>query len=419
MNDLRDSAAPAVILNMHYTGLGLARALRACGVGPIYGLGAHSTLFGNFSRHAEYVPSPDTLLAPKQCRDFLLSFARRFEARPVLFPTRDHDLQFISRFYDELAEHYVLAAAPPGMMQSILNKADLYQVAEAAGVACPATAWIDSRVDLESALPTLRYPVIVKPVYSAQWRRAELWDLVGRQKAAVIGSEADLRRFYARIEAVDPVIHVQEFIPGDDTNLVVFGSYVDRSRTGTRFFTARKLLQYPPQSGTGVAVQALPVPDIVEPSHRLLARLGYRGISELEYKFDPRSKEYVLIEMNPRFWDQHALGVAAGVNLAQCAYLDLTGGRLPEQQQSMEPVTWIAEDGYAMSFLRNLRTRSYPVSDFLAALKGRRALAVYEGGDARPAITVTREFARDVSKLVWGRVRRPASPGKTDPSTSQ
>jgi len=31
---------PVVILNMHYTGLGIARGLQGCSAGPIYGLGA-------------------------------------------------------------------------------------------------------------------------------------------------------------------------------------------------------------------------------------------------------------------------------------------------------------------------------------------------------------------------------------------
>jgi predicted ATP-grasp superfamily ATP-dependent carboligase len=391
---------PVLILNMHYTGLGIARALQGCGAGAIFGLGAHERMFGNFSRYCEYVRSPDTLLAPEQCRDFLLDFATRFASKPLLFPTRDHDLQFIAKYYSQLTERYSVVAAPPDMLQRILNKATFYAIAEEAGIPYPATAWINCRSDIERVEHSLTFPVIAKPVYSTQWRKKEMWELVGRQKALVIESYDALTAFYSRIEDVDPLMHVQEFIPGSDTDLFVFGSYVSAHGSDIRYFTGRKLLQYPPRSGTGVAVRACPVPEIVDASERLLSCVGYHGVSELEYKLDRRNGRYVLIEMNPRFWDQHGVGAAVGVNLAQCAYLDLTRGALPEQRQDPEPYTWIAEDAYLMSFLLNLRTRAYSLKDFAAALTGRTALAVFERDDWHPAASVAKEFARDVGRMI-------------------
>jgi D-aspartate ligase len=397
----RAQRVPVLILNMHYTGLGIARALQGCGAGPIYGLGAHDRMFGNSSRHCQYVQTPDTLLAPEHCRDFLLEFSRQFTTRPLLFPTRDHDLQFIATYYSELVERYSIVAAAPEMLRKILNKATLYSVAEEIGIPYPATAWINSRSDIERVEGSLTFPVIAKPVFSTQWRRKEMWELVGRQKAVVIDSYAELQQFYDRIEAVDPVMHVQEFIPGSDAELVVFGSYVSEKSEAIRYFTGRKLLQYPAQSGTGVAVKACPIPEIVDTSRRLLARLGYHGVSELEYKHDRRNGRYVLIEMNPRFWDQHGLGAAVGVNLAQCVYMDVTQGYVPDQRQNPEPFTWIAEDSYLMSFLLNLKTGAYPAREFLAALKGRTTLAVFERRDWHPAASVAKQFIRDVRRMIW------------------
>jgi predicted ATP-grasp superfamily ATP-dependent carboligase len=195
-------------------------------------------------------------------------------------------------------------------------------------------------------------------------------------------------------------MHVQEFIPGSDADLFIFGSYVSAHSDDMRYFTGRKLLQYPPQSGTGVAVRACLVPEIVDASRLLLSTLGYRGVSELEYKLDRRNGRYVLIEMNPRFWDQHGVGAAVGVNLAQCAYLDFTRGELPDQRQGPEPCTWIAEDAYLMSFLLNLRTRAYSVKDFAGTLTGRTALAVFQRGDWHPAASVAKEFARDIGRMI-------------------
>ena len=399
---------PVVILNMHYTGLAIARGLQECGAAPVYGVGANETMFGNFSRYCKYVRCPDTEMAPDQCRDFLMKFSDRFDTRPLLFPTRDHDLQFLSKFHSELEERYVVIAAPRPILQTILNKASLYRVAHELGIPYPATAWVNSHADMERAKDELLFPVIVKPVYTTQWRRREVWEIV-RHKAVIVQDYDELRRFYARIEHVDPVIHIQEFIPGADANLVVFGSYVNPESKLMRYFTGRKLLQYPARSGTGVAVQACPVPDIVEPSRELLARLGYGGVSEIEYKHDRRNGNYVLIEMNPRFWDQHGVGAAAGVNLAQCLFLDVTGGPVPEQSQNPGRITWIAEDGYVVSFLSNLKTGSYPVGDYFRALKGRTTLAVFERRDWHPAVSLAARLIRDIAKDICCRVAAIAS----------
>lgn len=402
---------PVVVLNPHYTGLAIARGLQGCGAAPIYALGANETLFGNFSRYCKYMWCPDTALAPEQCRDFLIKFAARFDTRPLLFPTRDHDLQFLSKYYAELEERYVVIASAPEMLQSILNKASLYRVAHELGIPYPATAWINSRADLDSVREELVFPIIAKPVYSTQWRKTVMWELVGRQKAVIIQNYEELRRFYARIEPVDSMMHVQEFIPGADTDLVIFGSYVSPNSSQARYFTGRKLLQYPARSGTGVAVQACPVPDIVDASLRLLSRLGYRGVSEIEYKYDRRTDKYVLIEMNPRFWDQHGLGAAAGVNLARCLFLDLTTGQMPEQRQDPQPLTWIAEDGFVVSFLDSLKNKSYPLADFLHALKGRTTVAVFDRRDWRPAVTLASQLVRNAGNGLWQRITAMTSKG--------
>jgi predicted ATP-grasp superfamily ATP-dependent carboligase len=281
------------------------------------------------------------------------------------------------------------------MLESILNKANLYRVAGELDIPFPATAWIDTRADLERVSRELMFPVIAKPVYSTQWRKKEMWDLVGRQKAAVIDSFEELRRFHARIETIDPVMHVQEFVPGPDTDLVVFGSYMNARSGVSRYFTGRKVLQYPAGSGTGVAVAACPVADIVEPSRRLIERLGYSGVSEIEYKYDRRTGRYVLIEMNPRFWDQHCVGAAAGVNLAQCVYIEHTTGEVPEQIQSSTTVTWLADDGLLTSLVSSLRHKTHRPIDFLQALSGRSLPAVFDWKDMRPAFSLAAQLARD------------------------
>ena len=65
-----------------------------------------------------------------------------------------------------------------------------------------------------------------------------------------------LRRF----SQLEPRVTVQEWIEGGEESLQIFGSCTPDHEVKA-FFTARKRLQYPPLAGTGIVVEALPLPN--------------------------------------------------------------------------------------------------------------------------------------------------------------
>ena len=61
----------------------------------------------------------------------------------------------------------------------------------------------------------------------------------------------------------------------------------------------------------------------------LLAAFAYTGISQVEFKRDPRDGRYKLMEVNARLWQWHGLAGACGVDVPLIAFRDLTGGTDP------------------------------------------------------------------------------------------
>ncbi len=58
----------------------------------------------------------------------------------------------------------------------------------------------------------------------------------------------------------------------------------------------------------------------------MAAALGFRGIVDLDLRFDPRDAQYKLLDFNPRLGAQFRLfTTGTGVDVARAAYLDLTG----------------------------------------------------------------------------------------------
>lgn len=397
---------PAVVLNMHYTGLALARALKAIGL-RVIGLSSDPALLGNVSNAIEFRPWPDSESAPEQCAQFLSELARDLGRQPpLLLPTRDHDVHMIRRHRQALQASYVLPMAGDDVLERVLDKESLYAVAERLGVACPRSFWIRTPTNLLQALAEIPMPCIAKPVSASDWRKPGIWEAVGRRKAVIFDEPAALQTFYAGICDLEPALSVQEFIPGDDRELVIFGAYFNAASGARAYYTARKILQLPPLAGTGVAVRAEAVPQIVAPSIALLDHLGYLGPAEIEYKLDRRSGQYKLIEINTRFWDQHALGAACGVDLARAMIDDLVLGQAAQRAADETSATWIAEDGLLVSLLTGGADPTHSAAAHRSAWRGRKVFAVFSWRDPRPALRVAVALARRFASSAWRALRR-------------
>jgi predicted ATP-grasp superfamily ATP-dependent carboligase len=116
---------------------------------------------------------------------------------------------------------------------------------------------------------------------------------------------------------------VWEWIPGGDDELYTLGSYMSRDGEALGVFSGRKLLQDPPggrnrpRSGSALGGRG------GRQGLALLRGLGLHGVSQVEFKRDPRDCAYKLMEVNPLLWQWHSLAAACGVNLAQIAHRDV------------------------------------------------------------------------------------------------
>jgi D-aspartate ligase len=118
---------------------------------------------------------------------------------------------------------------------------------------------------------------------------------------------------------------VQELIPGGDGELYTVGSYIAADGTVLGLFSGRKLRQTPPGVGTCRVGEAVWVDEVVDAALRLLTAFGFHGVSQVEFKRDPRDERFKLMEINPRLWQWHGLAAALGVDFARITYLDLVG----------------------------------------------------------------------------------------------
>ncbi len=164
---------PVVVLNMHYSGLGIARSLGPHGV-PVYGLSSDPDFPGNFSRYCQFRLSPDSLHEPERLRDFLVDFAGTFDARPILLPTRDHDIEFLVTHREALEQRFTIPLASREVIEQATNKDKCLAIAAAAGIRVPAHHTVRARRAASGDFWTTRVPcdreTAVRQALAAPWR---------------------------------------------------------------------------------------------------------------------------------------------------------------------------------------------------------------------------------------------------------
>ncbi len=392
----------AIVMNMFYTGIGIARSLGERGI-RVIGLTAQHGIYGNFTRYARIVACPDSRNEPAALLAFLLRMGKETESGSVIFPTRDDDVLFLDRFRQELSRYFILTVPESSTLNACLDKWETYQWSRRAGVAAPKSWLIDSEPDLHRVFEELTYPCVLKPVASHHWRKGDNWEIVGGRKAIGISSQDELLAEYTAVARANCRALLQEMVPGGDDCLAVAACYLDRESNWVAGFTAKKLVQAPEYFGTGCIVQAVNRPELFEPTKRLLQTMRFTGIAEVEYKWDAAIQDYKLIEINPRPWDQHRLGAACGVDLVHLAYCEHAGLAIPVVGIQSSTPKWIAEDTFLMAVFQSLWRRDGKVLSLFRLARGKRTYAIWSARDPVPSMAYL--LARFLPALVGAAVR--------------
>lgn len=287
-------------------GLAAIRSLGRAGV-PVLAVDHRRGALGFHSRYAQARLCPDPVADEAAYLDFLASVDLPGPA--PIFPTHDEHLNAIARGRERLGDRFLYPFPTWDVLGPIQSKRRQLEAAVELGVPIPETR-------LE---PTdeLGYPVLVKPSDPTGFRRAFRRQAFRCHTRAELDEAFELARPYAPL--------VQELVPGGDDELYTLGSYLNRDGEALGLFCGRKLRQTPPLVGTARVSEAVWVDEVVSLGVALLHGLGFHGLSQVEFKRDPRDGRFKLMEVNPRLFQWHGLAAACGTDLTRIAYLDLIG----------------------------------------------------------------------------------------------
>lgn len=323
---------------LNHGGLGAIRSLGRLGV-PVYAVTEDRFTPAAVSRYlrGRFVWPTTGAEEPERLVDGLLSIGSRLagERRPVLLATDDEAAVLVAEHTAVLSERFLLPDIPPDLPRRLADKHGLHQLCRTHGVPSPATALPASVDTLLAAAATIGYPVVLKN--AKPWARLQQPAVAS---TTVVADEGELRAIAAGWPSM-PSVLVQAYVPrgegGEDSDWIVGVHCPATPTTGPLVFTGVKVRSWPAHSGVTTRAFAAANPELARLTADFCAAIGFRGIGDLDWRFDRRTGLYTLLDFNPRVGAQFRLfETEAGVDVVRALHLDLSGRPVPVGTQRFD-----------------------------------------------------------------------------------
>ncbi|MBI4355939.1 MAG: ATP-grasp domain-containing protein [Candidatus Omnitrophica bacterium] len=275
--------------------------------------------------HSAYAPA----FASKYCRrafqspvrkdqdafvEFLLSLVKR-ERYDFILTCEDDSTRLLSEARSRFEPYTQVPLPPHDVVQLTLDKARMTQFAAAHGIPVPRTHYARTFEEIERAAQEIgRWPVVLK--YPVGY---------GSRGVKPCHSRQALRQHYdACLQRFAPSTSswlVQECIGGDN-----YGNHHLCRHGSTLVSTQARLLKtFPVAGGNTAKAVTVSEPDMEQSSRKLLAALGWHGVACLGFRYDPVSRRFVFLDVNPRFGGSLFLHVLGGVDFPYLLHCIVTG----------------------------------------------------------------------------------------------
>lgn len=324
-----------VVTNIDFaTALGIARALRGLDLECI-GLTVNGDSRYCRSRYWSRIIPVDR--RPNAYLETLLELGRTSSRETVLFPTSDALVKLLSDNRDELGKYYRFVLPERHVVDLLLDKTAFYDWAIQTGFPVPESHIVGSPDELHAVLERIPYPCLLKPVF-----HTEGWDISPR-KIFKLHHRKDIESVPFDLFKASPRFLVQQWINGKDSDVHFCLLYIDRKGNEAGHYTAQKLMQCPPGTGSTAICTGTSNEEVYALTKAVLSSAGFRGLGSVEFKQDRTNGRYYIIEPTVGRHDlQSYVAVAGGVNLSLMAFHDALQSDIPVGNRTRK-ATWIDE----------------------------------------------------------------------------
>jgi D-aspartate ligase len=314
---------------LHHGTVGAIRSLGRLGV-PVYSIvedhftpAARSRyLTGRFRWPTTGREDPDELV------EGLMRIGAAIDGRVILAATDEEAAVLIAEHAERLGTRFLMPAVAPSLPRALSTKRTLYSQCVEHGIPAPVSLQPHTVPEVLEFAGNLGYPVVVKN--NAPWLRLTQPAV---PNTAIVRNPSEVQSLVDSWEAM-PTVLMQEYLPQDHATDWIAHAYFAAEPDRGVIFTGRKLRSWPPQAGVTTFAYTASNAEVVGLTRDLCSAVGFRGICDLDWRFDARVGEYKLVDFNPRLGAQFRMFERGdGIDVIRAMHLDLTGRELPAGRQ--------------------------------------------------------------------------------------
>jgi predicted ATP-grasp superfamily ATP-dependent carboligase len=394
-----DFSKPVLVLpSVHHGGLGITRSLGRLGV-PVYQVApggfcpASSSRYssGHFRWDAQNAPAERTV-------EFLLGLANKIGGRPLLIPTSDTSSLFIAEHTAALRDGFCFPHMDASLVRALCSKKEMFHLARRFHIPTPDAFFPQSHAEALGFARNADFPIMIKAIDDQLLRsRGSVTKVIARNRQELI-------KQYKRMEdPVRPNLIFQEYIPGGEDSVWMFNGYFDQNSECRLGFTGKKIRQFPANTGATSLGICLRNETVAHTTEWFMKAAGYRGILDIDYRYDARDGLYKVLDVNPRIGSTFRLFVGeAGMDVARALYCDMTGQPVAADS-AREGRKWLVEDFDLLSCLCCAWYGRLPLRNWLTSYRGVGELAGFASDDPLPLLPMLFDDAHAAVRRVLGR----------------
>lgn len=282
-----------------------------------------------FSRYANNnYHYPDPLNALDSFIDFIVALLETNQY-DLIIPITERTLIPLARSAKLSPWRKQLAIADNAGMDQVLDKSQTIALAMQCKIPVPYSYKISALAELQGLATRLDYPAVIKPTNSIP-------DSNQRQQLSVgyAYDANELTEAAQEILKLCPVL-IQQYVPGQGTGIELLANQGDIVYA----FQHQRLHELPLTGGGSSYRKSSAInPALLAASRQLISALNWHGVAMVEFKFDPESGNYWLMEINGRFWGSLPLAYAAGADFPAMLVELLLDEKLPSSQTFRENI---------------------------------------------------------------------------------
>jgi len=375
-----DRKPPVLILGGAQNALSIARSLGRRGI-DIY----ISVFEDEHALHTRYrtqcFPYSNKETVHEFWMDLLFGENSHFLHGSVIFACGDDGVEFVAQNKNILENKFILDDSMPEIQLAMLDKKNTLRMAKSLNIHIPNYWKIENIEDLGNIASEVVFPVIIKPIHSHLFQRQ-----FNNKKYFFVNDLEELHDYMKKVFDANLRVMISEFIPGPDSLLWYYSTYIDSNGKPLFHFTKKIIRRFPKNEGLSCYQESEWNEEIAELGLKFFKGINFRGLGNVEFKKDPRDGYLKVIECNARFIAPEELFVRCGVDIASIVYNHLVGLPVPEVNSYKQNVGFWYPVRDFRAYLELRRKEEITFWAWVKSLLGKQVLPYFKWSDPMPSL---------------------------------